>query len=75
MIESITINNVVEIEHLNELVEKLQKPENAADIINNTKKFFKKKGKVSYLLLVIRAKFPLQGEGKVYTDGQQTQDS
>ena len=33
LIESITINNAVEIEELNELADKVEKPEDAADII------------------------------------------
>ena len=49
LIESITINNVVEIEHLNELAEKVQKPEDAADIIKQYEEIFrtKKKGIIS----------------------------
>ena len=55
--ESININNVVEMEDLNELPEKVQKSKEAADIIKHTKKFFAQKGKVSYLWRIIRAKF------------------
>ena len=33
LIESININNAVEMEDLNELAEKVEKPEDAADII------------------------------------------
>ena len=49
LIESITINNAVEIEELNELAEKVQKPEEAADIIKQHEVIFrtKRKGTVS----------------------------
>ena len=49
LIEPITINNTVEIDDLNKLAEKVEKPEEAADIIKNTRKFFAQKGRESYL--------------------------
>ena len=49
MIESITINNAVEMEDLNELAEKVQKPEEAADIIKQYEDILqtKRKGIIS----------------------------
>ena len=49
MTESITINNVVAMEDLNELAEKVQKPEEAADIIKQYEEILrtKRKGIVS----------------------------
>ena len=50
LIESITINNAVEIEELNERGEKVEKPEGAADIIKQYEKIFrtKRKGIISF---------------------------
>ena len=45
MIESITIDNAVEIEELNKLAEKVQKPEEAADIIKQYQKILRTKRK------------------------------
>ena len=49
MIESITINNAVEIEELNQLAGKVQKPEEAADMIKQYEEVprTKRKGMVS----------------------------
>ena len=49
MIESITINNAVEIEELNQLAGKVQKPEEAADMIKQYEDVprTKRKGMVS----------------------------
>ena len=45
LIESITIDNAVEIEELNKLAEKVQKPEEAADIIKQYQKILRTKRK------------------------------
>ena len=45
MIESITIDNAVEVEELNKLAEKVQKPEEAADIIKQYQKILRTKRK------------------------------
>ena len=45
LIESIAINNAVEIEELNELAEKVQKPEDAADIIKQYEEILRAKSK------------------------------
>ena len=42
-IESIIINNAIEIDNLNKLAEKVQKPEDAADIIKQYEKIFAQK--------------------------------
>ena len=49
MIESIAINNAVEIEELNELADKVEKPEDAADIIKQYEEILctKRKGIIS----------------------------
>ena len=51
LIESITISNVVEMEDLNELAEKVQKPEEAADIIKQYEEILrtKRKGIISVM--------------------------
>ena len=66
LIESITINNVVEMEDLNELAEKVQKPEEAAYIIKQYEEILrtKRRGIVSVAYY----------QGKSYTDGKQTKD-
>ena len=45
------INNAVEIEELNKLAEKVEKPEDAADV------FFTQKERASYPLRIIKVKF------------------
>ena len=49
LIESIIINNAVEIDHLNKLAEKVEKPEDTAIIIKQYKEILctKKKGIIS----------------------------
>ena len=46
MIESITINNVVEMDDLDKLAEKVQKPKEAADIIKQYEEILRTKRKV-----------------------------
>ena len=45
LIESITINNAVEIEKLNEQAEKVEKPEDAADLIKQYEEILRTKRK------------------------------
>ena len=44
-IESITINNVIEIDDLNELAEKVEKPEDAANMIKQYEEILRTKRK------------------------------
>ena len=73
MIESITIDNAVEIEELNKLAEKVQKPEEAADIIKQYQEILRTKRKD--IKLSRQAFQTLQGKGKVYTNGRKVKDS
>ena len=57
LIESIIINNAVEIDHLNKLDEKVQKPEDAAIIIKQYEEIHHTKERASYLYLIIKASF------------------
>ena len=50
-------NNVVEIEELNNRAEKVEKPENAADIIKEYEEILRAKKKVSSWLHIIKEKF------------------
>ena len=50
-------NNVVEIEELNNRAEKVEKPENAADIIKEYEEILRAKKKVSSWLRIIKEKF------------------
>ena len=45
MLESITINNAVEIKKLNERIERVEKPEDAADIIKQYEEILRTKRK------------------------------
>ena len=49
-------NNVVEIEELNNRAEKVEKPENAADIIKEYEEILRAKKKVSSWLRIIKEK-------------------
>ena len=55
LIEAIIINNAAEIDHLNEAAEKLEKPEDAANITNQYEENLCTKGGASYLQLLIKA--------------------
>ena len=56
--EFITINIVVEMEDLIELAEKVQKPEEATDIIKQYEEVLRTKKKGIIWLLIVRVKFP-----------------
>ena len=55
--EFITINIVVEMEDLIELAEKVQKPEEATDIIKQYEEVLRTKKKGIIWLLIVRVKF------------------
>ena len=73
MIESITINNAVEIEELNEVPEKVQKPKETVDIINQCEESSSHKKESHRICGILSGEHfqTLQREGKVYTDGKQ----
>ena len=74
LIESITINNAVEIEELNELPEKVQKPKETVDIIKQCEESSSHKKKKHRICGILSGENfqRLQREEKVYTDGKQT---
>ena len=55
--ESITIDNAVEMEDLIKLAEKVQKPEEATDIIKQYEEVLRTKKKGIIWLLIVRVKF------------------
>ena len=57
LIDSINISSFIEIEDSNEKAEKVDKPEDAAEIIKEYEKSFAQKGRASYLQRIIKAKF------------------
>ena len=77
LIEPITINNTVEIDDLNKLAEKVEKPEEAADIIKQYEEILRTKRKGIISLAYYEDKFfkRFSNRGKIYTNGKQVENS
>ena len=56
LLDSMATNNAVEIEELNDRAEKVEKPEDAAEVIRDTKKLYVRK-KTSSWLCITNEKF------------------
>ena len=57
LLYSMATNNAVEIKELNDRAEKVEKPEDAAEIIRDTKKLYVRKKKTSSWLCITNEKF------------------
>ena len=57
LLDSMDINNASEIEELNKRAERVEKPEDAADIIREYEEFFVRKKRASSWLRFIKEKF------------------
>ena len=76
LIESLTISNAVEIEELNEQVERVEKPEDAANIIQEYEQILRMKRRASSWLGFTKGRFlNTLKKGEIPPNGREGEDS